>query len=178
MGEVINKNKYLDFDGLKKYDELIKNYIELGNDTISESVASTVASIIDGAPESFDTLKEIAAWIADNDHASDVSNLLIDVAALKSIDHTAYISADEKLEVLLKEYVDNKVVAKQDIISDLAEIRSGASLGSTALQIVPEEYVTEDELTNMDYTTTTQVAGIINDSIIIATDSDIDNMFK
>jgi hypothetical protein len=140
MGEVNNKHKYLDLEGLKKYDELIKNYIEIEN----------------------------------NEQDTDISNLLIDVAALKLIDHNAYITADEEL----KSYVDGKLVDKQDVIKDLETIRSGASLGSTALQEVPAEFVTEDELSNMDYTTTSQVEGIINDSIIIATDSDIDNMFK
>jgi hypothetical protein len=140
MGEVNNKHKYLDLEGLKKYDELIKNYIEIEN----------------------------------NEQDTDISNLLIDVAALKLIDHNAYITADEEL----KSYVDGKLVDKQDVIKDLETIRSGASLGSTALQEVPAEFVTEDELSNMDYTTTSQVEGIINDSIIIATDSDIDNVFK
>lgn len=139
MGEVNNKHKYLDLEGLKKYDELIKNYIEIEN----------------------------------NEQDTDISNLLIDVAALKLIDHNAYITADEEL----KSYVDGKLVDKQDVIKDLETIRSGASLGSTALQEVPAEFVTEDELSNMDYTTTSQVEGIINDSIIIATDSDIDNVF-
>ena len=140
MGEVNNKHKYLDLEGLKKYDELIKNYIEIEN----------------------------------NEQSTDISNLLIDVAALKLIDHNAYITADEEL----KSYVDGKLVDKQDVIKDLETIRSGASLGSTALQEIPAEFVTEDELSNMDYTTTSQVEGIINDSIIIATDSDIDNVFK
>ena len=35
---------------------------------------------------------------------------------------------------------------KQDAISDLETIRDGASKGATALQSVPEEYVTEDQL--------------------------------
>ena len=35
---------------------------------------------------------------------------------------------------------------KQDIISDLDTIRAGATLGSTALQSIPDEYVTETEL--------------------------------
>ena len=139
MGEVNNKHKYLDLDGLKKYDELIKNYIEIEN----------------------------------NEQATDISNLLIDVAALKLIDHNAYITADEEL----KSYVDGKLVDKQDVIEDLETIREGAAAGATALQEVPEEFITEDELSNMNYTTTTQVEGLINDSINIATDSDIDNLF-
>ena len=40
----------------------------------------------------------------------------------------------------------NKVDKKQDKITDLATIKSGAALGATALQEVPSEYVTETEL--------------------------------
>ncbi len=36
--------------------------------------------------------------------------------------------------------------SKQDVITDLATIRSGASKGATALQSIPSEYVTETEL--------------------------------
>lgn len=58
--------------------------------------------------------------------------------------------------------VQNKVVyselqKKQGTISDLADIRSGAALGKTALQSVPSEYVTESELTEKGYATTSQV---------------------
>lgn len=58
--------------------------------------------------------------------------------------------------------VQNKVVyselqKKQGTITDLADIRSGAALGKTALQSVPSEYVTESELTQKGYATTSQV---------------------
>ena len=42
---------------------------------------------------------------------------------------------------------------KQDKIEDLDAIRSGATLGATALQSVPSEYVTETELNNKGYLT-------------------------
>ena len=47
----------------------------------------------------------------------------------------------------------SQVNAKQDAISDLSTIRSGAALGATALQSVPAEYVTETELNNKGYLT-------------------------
>ena len=60
----------------------------------------------------------------------------------------------------LKEHQDisnlatkSELNAKQDVISDLETIRSGAALGSTALQSVPSEYVTETELNNKGYLT-------------------------
>ena len=42
---------------------------------------------------------------------------------------------------------------KQDIISDLDTIRAGATLGATALQSIPDEYVTETELNAKGYLT-------------------------
>lgn len=47
--------------------------------------------------------------------------------------------------------------SKQDVISDLATIRSNAEKGATALQSVPDEYVTETELSGKGYATTTQL---------------------
>ena len=145
MSEII-KNKYLDFGGLKKYDELIKGYIALGN----ESFAS----------------------------ASDVSSLKIDVDALKGIDHNAYIAADTELENSLKVYVNDKVDSKQNVISDLETIRSGAAAGTTALQEVPEEYVTETELSGKKYATESQVEDLIDSAVITASNDDIDELFK
>ena len=46
------------------------------------------------------------------------------------------------------------VNGKQDVITDLASIREGASKGATALQSIPSEYVTETELTAKGYATT------------------------
>ena len=46
---------------------------------------------------------------------------------------------------------------KQDNIDDLSDIRSGAALGATALQEVPAEYVTEEELSAKTYATETYV---------------------
>jgi hypothetical protein len=146
MSETIDRNKYLDFEGLKKYDELIKGYIALGN----ESFAS----------------------------ASDVSSLKIDVDALKSIDHNAYIAADTELENSLKVYVDDKMDSKQNVISDLQTIIDGAAAGATALQEVPEEYITENELSEKKYATESQVENLIDSAVITASNDDIDELFK
>lgn len=50
----------------------------------------------------------------------------------------------------LSEKVDNK----QNVIADLENIRSGAKKGATALQSIPSEYITENELTAKGYATT------------------------
>ena len=59
------------------------------------------------------------------------------------------------------------ISGKQDVINDLATIRANAALGASALQAVPEEYVTEDELNKKGYLTEHQdISGkqdVIND---------------
>lgn len=50
----------------------------------------------------------------------------------------------------------NLVTSKQDKISDLDTIRNGANLGTTALQNIPSEYVTESELASKGYLTSHQ----------------------
>lgn len=71
-----------------------------------DASAAAVAKVVDGAPESFDTLKEVAAWIADNNHAATVAELVTDVNNLKKIDHNAYKAADEATLASAKSYAD------------------------------------------------------------------------
>ena len=54
---------------------------------------------------------------------------------------------------LTEKDITDKLTDKQDVISDLDIIRSGATAGSTALQSIPEEYITEKELVNKGYLT-------------------------
>jgi hypothetical protein len=144
MGDDTNKKLYLDFNGLKKYDEQIKSYIAFGNESFS----------------------------------ADISDLQIDVSALKAIDHDAYISADTNLEISLKGYVDDKLELKQGVITDLEDIRSGAALGATAIQNIPDEFITESELADKKYATESQVENLIDSVVIMASDGDIDDIFK
>ena len=76
------------------------------NKIAADAAAAAVAGVIDDAPESFDTLKEVAAWIANNDHAADVAQLVTDVENLKKIDHDAYKGADETVLASAKSYAD------------------------------------------------------------------------
>ena len=51
----------------------------------SEVAAAEVAKIVDDAPEAFDTLKEIAAWIQGSDgSATDAADMLADITALNN----------------------------------------------------------------------------------------------
>ena len=114
----------------------------------SDASAAAVAAIVAGAESDFDTLKDVADWIGS--HKEGAAELQTTVS-----EHTESITALE--------------TDKQDVIEDLATIRSGAAAGATALQSVPEEYVTETELASKGYLT--------NDNFGFATDADIDNLF-
>ena len=78
-----------------------------------------------------------------------------------NIDLSGYATEDwVNSQGFLKEHQDISNLAtktelntKQDTISDLDSIRSGAAKGATALQSVPSEYVTETELNNKGYLT-------------------------
>ena len=71
MSDVINKNKYLDLVGLKKYDELIKAFILSGNSALSDAIGALSAKIgefdIEGSDSKSisDAIVEIYASIAD-----------------------------------------------------------------------------------------------------------------
>lgn len=82
--------------------------------------------------------------------------------AIANVGGGSDIVVDTEISSTSTNPVQNKVVyselqKKQGTISDLADIRSGAALGKTALQSVPSEYVTENELTQKGYATTSQV---------------------
>ena len=75
----------------------------------TDASAAAVATILDGAPEKFDTLKEIAEWIADANTAEDAASLVTRVSALEAIDHDAYKGADETVLSDAKDYVDDEI---------------------------------------------------------------------
>ena len=94
----INVKEYLDYPGLQKYDEEIKAWFKakqdisiteiqqeiddltalVGDESVAERVQEAIASIIDGAPQTFDTLKEIADWI--EEHGETAAALIQTVA--------------------------------------------------------------------------------------------------
>ena len=67
---------------------------------------------------------------------------------------------------------------KQGVITDLEDIRSGAALGATAIQNIPDEFITESELADKKYATESQVENLIDSVVIMASDGDIDDIFK
>ena len=57
----MNKINYLDFDGLKKYDELVKKYISSVNDALSGNIDSSLKEYVN------DKVDEIKSKISDLD---------------------------------------------------------------------------------------------------------------
>ena len=72
----------------------------------ADASSAAVATILDGAPEKFDTLKEVADWISSNENASSAADLVTRVAALEEIDHDAYVDADATNLQAAKDYAD------------------------------------------------------------------------
>lgn len=90
--------QYLNYEGLKEYDNLIKQYIAdhasatepyddsaivddlnalkalVGDTTVADQINAAITSLVNGAPNSLDTLKEIADWI--NTHGESASDLV------------------------------------------------------------------------------------------------------
>ena len=133
----------------KGLDSRIKDLESIDHEKLaSDASAAAVATILDNAPESFNTLKEVADWIANNDHADDVAGLMTDVENLKKIDHDAYKAADTALETSLKGYVDGKdsamdarvkvleghdVYVKTDVDAAIADAKKAGTDAAAAL---------------------------------------------
>lgn len=78
MSETINKQKYLDFNGLEKYDKLIKSYIALSNKTLADDVDKLKDDVVDlksadtALEETLKEYVEVAVTSATNE---DIDNL-------------------------------------------------------------------------------------------------------
>lgn len=149
------------------FEDRIADLEAIDHDQLAKDAsAAAVATVLDGAPEKFNTLKEIAAWIAEADTAEDAASLVTRVSALEAIDHDAYVDADAEL----KEALEGKINAINNhshtfVESELNEIKAGdvakwnAEIGAKALaetktttaevktQIEAYGYATEADLT-------------------------------
>lgn len=90
-------------------DERVKVLEAIDHEQLAaDASAAAVATVLDGAPEKFDTLKEVAQWIADSESAATAADLVTRVATLEAIDHDAYVGADETVLQNAKDYADGK----------------------------------------------------------------------
>ena len=106
----------------------------------ADAAAAAVATVVDGAPEKFDTLKEVAQWIANSDSANSAADLVTRVTALEAIDHEAYVNADATVLAEAKSYVDGKVDGKFDAAGAAAAAEAAAIADAAAKYQVKGDY--------------------------------------
>lgn len=97
-----------------------------------DAAAGAVAAIVAGADSDFDTLKEVADWI------------LSDTTGAAGLQTTVSGHTEDIKEI--NDELDALDANKQDVISDLETIRSGAAAGATALQADDLAYATNDDI--------------------------------
>ena len=122
-------------------DARVKVLEAIDHDQLAADAASAaVATVLDGAPDKFDTLKEVAQWIADSESAADAADLVTRVKALEDIDHDAYVAADETVLASAKAYADGLVmvdgVAKFDAAGAAATAEDNAKAYADGLVMV------------------------------------------
>ena len=98
--------------------------------SVDKKVADAVAKIVAEAPEAYDTLQEIAAWIADHPEDTTAMNEQIninktDIANLKALVGQLPEGLDAKVNTIVK-YIDSKIAGVKDWTSDIATAKSEA----------------------------------------------------
>lgn len=104
-----------------------------------DASATAVAAIVAGAESDFDTLKEVADWIASDKEGS--AELQATVSG-----HTESINTINGDINTINGDIDALEANKQDVISDLETIRSGATAGATALQEDDLQFATDGDI--------------------------------
>lgn len=109
------------------------------NKLAADASAAAVATILDDAPEAFDTLKEVAQWIADSESAATAADLVTRVAALETIDHDAYVDADAQVLADAKSYADG-LAGNYEVAGAAAQALADAKADAAALYQVKGSY--------------------------------------
>ena len=142
----------------------------------AKKTASEAKDAADAATSAVESIENKADKSVVEELVNEVSNKA-DVSAVEELSNTIEAKADksvvdEKADKSVVEELSQKVneipsveeialksdiSGKQDVISDLETIRSGAKLGATALQEIPAEYITEEELSGKSFATTEYV---------------------
>ena len=157
MSEV-NKNKYLDLAGLKKYDELIKAFIATGNSALADAIAALDAKLgsldVEGSDDKSiaDSILDIYASIADiiavqesleakdNDLAVQIKKVADDLDFItgSSSDNEATLGeinatlVDLQGELnLVKESLDAAAAAADEAKADAAQAKADAAQAMT-----------------------------------------------
>ena len=136
--------------------------LQLGDVTTLEAGANASAKItLNGTTDDGSPIYKIDLFLPKGDkgeNGSGSGNVLVDASQLVKGKQYVFTpnqngSAEGRFEEVIAPEIDPTNLAtkedlngKQDKIEDLESIRSGAEKGATALQSIPDEYVTEDEL--------------------------------
>ena len=151
MSEII-KNKYLDYAGLKKYDELLKALIESGHKGLADAIAALDAKLgsleFDGSDDkSFaEVINEIYAAIAglDSKDAELEGKINSIIGDLESLEGSTLAEISAKLSQHAKDIAQNttdiagvkeRVTAVEEAIKNLGEIEGGESLGEIVSEV-------------------------------------------
>lgn len=149
---------------LKQTLEDISNYDLAEIKEEVDKLETTLNTLVSGdASQAIESFNEIIAFL---ENVSDTESLSGIIAGI----NTRVAEVEAKIPTKVSELENDKnyltehqdishlatkdeLKSKQDVISDLANIREGAAKGATALQSIPEEYVTELELEGKGYLT-------------------------
>ena len=151
MSEII-KNKYLDFGGLKKYDELIKGLIASGHKELADAIAALDAKLgsleFEGSDDkSFaEAINEIYAAIADvvekqgslDDKDSELEGKINSIiGGLESLEGSTLADINAKLSEHTTDIasIKERVTAVEEAIKNLGEIEGGESLGEIVSEV-------------------------------------------
>ena len=143
--------------------------VEDAKKTASEAkdAAASAKDAADAATSAVESIENKADKSVVEELVNEVSNKA-DVSAVEELSNTIEAKADKSVVEELSQKVNeipsveeialkSDISGKQDVISDLETIRSGAKLGATALQEIPDEYITEEELSGKSFATTEYV---------------------
>ena len=140
------------------------NTLTSGNASAAIESFNEIIAFLDGVKDTQDLAGIIASieqQIAAKANASDIPTKVSQLTNDKG-----YLTSHQDISGLAtKTELTDGLAEKQDIISDLATIRSGASKGATALQSIPSEYVTETELGSKGYAVASDVTTSLNGKV-------------
>lgn len=112
-------------------------------EAMNTAISTAISNLIDGAPETYDTLKEIAAYIASDKTAMEVLNAAIGNKA----DKTAFEAVKATVDALGALASKNKV-AEADLTDELKEkVNASATANHSHANKATLDKITEDNLT-------------------------------
>ena len=113
-----------------------------GEGSVSKAVSDAVSTLIDGAPDTFDTFKEIAAWITE--HGKDATAMTTAISALEAI--LVGFGTGEGETGTVKKYVDDAIAALK--IGDYAKAADLTALAGRVdtLEGKPAVSITQEQI--------------------------------